>query len=286
MSKEPLPEVPTDLPPSYESAIDDSAIVASPSSRQYIGCLHEHLSSLPALIRSSQAAHVNNQQSADLNILSHLLPHINAFLAAIAASPTPPSLAELTLVPAAAVPEAWQSSADKTRKEGELKRLVRVADPKQDQTEKQGPAASASGISPRLAERDERTFDEWGLWSDDVRPRNTVPGEWWWRDEGLACRLAAHLQPKTEPKVDRQTVHAVVQQNKEERKKGWGFLRGSTQSPPAAPPPVPARPRTEEDRVVMTVKPEEVAFRKENEFGVWESMSGWGIAVCIKIRRT
>lgn len=280
LPEEPLPEEPTDLPPSYETAT-----LPSSSSRDYVGRLHEHISSLPAIIRSSQAAHVNNQQSADLNILSHLLPHINSFLAAIAASPSPPSLAELTLVPAAAVPEIWQSSADKTRKEGELKRLVRVADPQQNQTEKQAPA-STSEISPRSAERAERTFDEWGLWSDDVRPRTTGPGEWWWRDEGLASRLSALLQPKVEPKLDRQTVHAVVQQSKEERKKPWGFLRGSTQSPPAAPPPVLVKPKTEEDRVVMTVKPEEVAFRKENEFGVWESMSGWGIVVCIKIRRT
>jgi hypothetical protein len=39
-----------------------------------------------------------------------------------------------------------------------------------------------------------------------------------------------------------------------------------------------------DDRVEMVVRAEEVTFRKENEFGVWESMSGFGIVVTVKTR--
>jgi hypothetical protein len=40
-----------------------------------------------------------------------------------------------------------------------------------------------------------------------------------------------------------------------------------------------------EEAVVMTVRPEEVTFRRENEFGIWESKNGYGLVVRVRTRR-
>jgi hypothetical protein len=70
---------------------------------------------------------------------------------------------------------------------------------------------------------------------------------------------------------------------------GGSRKKAAEQSSPGLPSPVspglpsPASPG-EDDAVKMTVRAEEVTFRRENDFGVWESMSGWGIVVTVRVR--
>jgi hypothetical protein len=143
-------------------------------------------------------------------------------------------------------------------------------------------------------------FGEWGRFdSYEGSSDGTGKGrgsEWWFRDEDMARRLAAYLRP--EPNLERKRVQATVVERKvvEKEKSGWGRwgLGGSRkkaaeQSSPGLPSPVspglpsPASPG-EDDAVKMTVRAEEVTFRRENDFGVWESMSGWGIVVTVRVR--
>ena len=113
-------------------------------------------------------------------------------------------------------------------------------------------------------------------------------------------RLAGYLRP--EPSLERKHVQAVVVEKKEE-KSGWGRFGfgGSSRKKSVAEPlpsslsPVPTPTPglmsptiggAENDSVKMTVRAEEVTFRKENDFGVWESRSGFGIVIVVKVART
>ncbi|KAK4101251.1 hypothetical protein N658DRAFT_496547 [Parathielavia hyrcaniae] len=113
----------------------------------------------------------------------------------------------------------------------------------------------------------------------------------------MAMRLAAYLRP--EPSLERKQVRAVVEERKavEKEKSGWGRwgLGGgkkkvaepslSVTAPAVSPGLSSPGSGAEDDSVKMTVRAEEVTFRKENEFGLWESRTGWGIVVTIKVKR-
>ncbi|KAL2150437.1 hypothetical protein VTH82DRAFT_7000 [Thermothelomyces myriococcoides] len=132
---------------------------------------------------------------------------------------------------------------------------------------------------------------------------------WWFGDEGMAKRLAAYMRP--EPDLERKRVQARVVESrtpmpsKEKKPSGlarWGLGFGSGRrksaetassgplpSPisPVHPAPSPGPPAAvvgEEDPIMMTVKAEEVTFRWENDFGLWESKTGWGIVVTLRMR--
>jgi hypothetical protein len=112
----------------------------------------------------------------------------------------------------------------------------------------------------------------------------------------MAKRLAAYLRP--EPNLERKHVQAVVVEKKvsEKEKSGWGRWglgggkkKAAEQTSPVLSSPVsPAlsSPTSggENDAVKMTVRAEEVTFRKENEFGLWESRTGWGIVVTVRVK--
>ncbi|KAK4150508.1 hypothetical protein C8A00DRAFT_17992 [Chaetomidium leptoderma] len=113
----------------------------------------------------------------------------------------------------------------------------------------------------------------------------------------MARRLATYLRP--EANLERKHVQAAVVENKvvEKEKSGWGRWglgggsrkKGLQLTPPVAASPVsPALSSPgsggEDDSVKMTVRSEEVTFRKENEFGVWEGRSGWGIVVTVRVK--
>lgn len=328
-----------DLPPPPYSASDTGA--PAPSSSPYAPTgrpspatgltshisshLSSHLSSLPARIRATQEAHSTNQAARDLDMITRLVPHVEAFLSDLGCLPRSPRAAELTLVPATAVPTSWAlSGAAERQREGEVVRIVRVKD--------DSPAAGAGSLggggygwgsglpmddapvdrkepAPEPTWNSSREFDSWGRWDED-RPDfadgagGGTAGMWWWRDEEMAIRLAAYLQPKPPPArrqpqpvvVERQAVQAAVERAREERRGTSWFRRKSGEpssssspaamTPVSAPAPVPARAEEPaEDRVTMQVSGQEVTFRRENEFGVWESMSGFGIVVLVQMRR-
>lgn len=290
-----------DAPPSYTEVIGSTSTstnLRSPNPNYYTSHLATHLSTLPSRIRDSQYAHSTQQAAQDLELITLLVPHVEGFLSDLASMARNPPVAELTFVPEAAVPKAWTlSGAQERRREGEVVQLVRVEPERPDA--KGGKKGEKEKIDSQPGPRDWKAvqFDEWGRWDEDTGDSSSSgPATWWWwRDESMARRLANYLQPRTEPKVERKHVQAVVQQAREERRGwGWGGLgrKKSTTSERSSASPAPVAPAldvpktlSEEDRVTMTVRPDEVTFRRENEFGVWESMTGWGIVVTVKIRR-
>ncbi len=93
--------------------------------------------------------------------------------------------------------------------------------------------------------------------SDEKRqPTTDVPGagpsreehELWWKDGDLARRLAKYLQPASAPAASRSAAVQV------------------------------------EDDVSINVTAEEVTFRRENEMGISESKTGWGVVVRVRVR--
>ncbi|GAB1318133.1 hypothetical protein MFIFM68171_08343 [Madurella fahalii] len=324
-----------DLPPSYESITSPS-----PSSSSNIhplpSPLTTHLQTLPARLRATHQARMTTQASRDLDTTALLVPHVEAFLADLTArqgsSTTArwPSVAELTLVPAAAVPAGWaMTGAAERRKEGEVVRVGRV-DMAKAGGEKAGDAvaaaaAAAAGFSgdgdgddrddgdeatSSLARGEPGGFDEWGRFDTDDGAGGGAggggrAGEWWFRDEEMARRLAAYLRP--EPNLERKHVQAAVAERKvvpvkeEKPSSGWRWGLGGGSSRKKAPgeekspipsPVTPSSPSPSvgtgseiDDWVKMTVRAEEVTFRKENEFGVWESRRGWGVVVTVRVAK-
>ncbi|KAG7284781.1 hypothetical protein NEMBOFW57_009393 [Staphylotrichum longicolle] len=278
---------PSDAPPSYTEATTTTSPIpssSSPSSSQYnnnpLGPspLTTHLRTLPARLAHSHLARQTVQASHDLDLTSLLVPHVEAFLVGLTTSGPGGSLssatrrgaggmragvAELTLVPASAVPAGWaMSGVGERRAEGEVVvvRRVDVAglvgdDDDDEGGEKKGREAKGRGFG-----REEEDDDDYGRASAS---RSAGFDEW-----AASTRTIARGEA-----------------NPGRRREG-----GAEQAPPLVPPPVSppglgsAGSGAEDDSVKMTVRAEEVTFRKENAFGVWESKSGWGIVVTVRVK--
>ncbi|KAL2125647.1 hypothetical protein VTJ04DRAFT_2012 [Mycothermus thermophilus] len=299
-----------DLPPSYTEATTSSASPAGLDPATGLppnSPLTLHLRSLPERLQAARRAKntAASARAADLTTLC--LPHIESFLADVISRAGEVSSAELTLVPAGVVPKGAEISDFKERvKAGELIRVVHI-EPRREESEKgadkkktEQPSTSQQGDEdPTFYKAVERGFDEWGWFDTDRRvemgeepeaPEKTL----WFRDEDMANRIASYLRP--EPNLKRKHVQAIVverKQEEEEQKGGWKFAlfgKGKKKKEPlVAPPPVlpPGITQTsteEDDLVKMTVKAEEVTFRRENEFGIWETKTGWGVVVSVKVK--
>ncbi|KAK0648628.1 hypothetical protein B0T16DRAFT_408531 [Cercophora newfieldiana] len=113
----------------------------------------------------------------------------------------------------------------------------------------------------------------------------------------MARRLAGYLQPKAEVVTERKQIQQAVVDAKKEKGFRWGRKKSEGASTPSPAIMVPvgsqkgssyleAAPIVQgDDRVNMTVQADEVTFRKENDFGVWESRSGFGIVVTIRVKK-
>ncbi|KAK0724509.1 hypothetical protein B0H67DRAFT_598098 [Lasiosphaeris hirsuta] len=312
-----------DLPPTYTESTNTTTTTTNqdlpPSlTSYYTSPITTHLSSLPSRLRAAQAAHLTTQASRDLDIITRLAPAVETFLRDLTSSArAPPAVAELTLIPAAAVPRGWAlSGAAERRREGEAVRVVRVDSGKEDSKRSSGGASGGSkAVEAGYVARDdgeddsdgdgrargngeEPGFDEWGRFNGgegDGGESASVPTSWWYfRDERMARRLAGYLQPKAEVKTERRQIQqAVVDAKKQPSGWRWGRKKSGSESvsapaaaspPPFSPSPSPAAET--EDRVNMTVRAMEVTFRKENDFGVWESRNGFGIVVTVKVKQT
>ncbi|TPX11946.1 uncharacterized protein E0L32_007444 [Thyridium curvatum] len=297
--------------PSYSSSPADPSL--------YTSHLAAHLSSLPSRIRAAQSARATEQQVRDLHLITLLVPEVETFLSdgigvgvsgGFSSSPPPP-VAELNLVPAAAVGPGWKlSGAQERRREGETVQLVRVRAPapspdgkgsrrsSAEEKKKNGGGGRRGGAEEQEEEEPERDwdaeqFDEWGRWDDAGAGDSSSSGSWWWRDEAMARRLAAHLQPREPVRTERREIAAAVQQIKEEKRSwaSWGRKKSDSSSKASSSQPVNAttttvvETRNNDDGVSMTVRADEVTFRRENEMGIWESMSGWALVVTLRIRR-
>jgi len=144
-------------------------------------------------------------------------------------------------------------------------------------------------------------FDEWGRFTDDgedgLGAETKKGGEGtFFRDEKAARRLAAYLSPREVVQTERRVVQQVVVEAKKE--KGlwrWGRKKSETTPAPAsyaAPTPVVLRsppPDTAikgyDERINVGVRADEVTFRKENDWGMWETLTGFGIIVTVRVKK-
>lgn len=244
-----------DLPPPYSFSSSPGPSVPVQSVPHI---LSSHLSGLPARISLARTAHSSARDEQDAEILALLVPHIEDLLQTFSLMDPTPSRLEMTMVPQDAVGADWEFS-DGNR----LRKLIRVGEP-------------TKGPDVKEKEEEKKTsYDDWGN-AESSSSDNSL----WWEDEALASRLCKHLryeppQPKPEP----QPVEPPQQRP---TKKGWGgFFRKAE--------PVPVRfqsaPRVQDDGVDFTVQPKTVSFRRENEMGIWESKSGYGLVVRIRVRQ-
>ncbi|KAK1753109.1 hypothetical protein QBC47DRAFT_52763 [Echria macrotheca] len=344
-----------DLPPSYTDATSSSSSLrtlrphqspssssSSFSSPSIPSPITTHLQTLPSSLRAAHLAHLSTQTATDLLQIDHLVPPISSFLSSLPSISSPSSpLAELTLVPALAVPKGWAlTGAAERRREGEIVRVVRIDSPPTTSTSIPRKDSKSEQHIPRRDEEDEEDeedgthfspsraagFDDWGRFTDETGNGTPDPARGtFFRDEKMARRLAGYLQPKQEIKMERGEIRQAVVEGKQ--KKGgsssssssspgavggwrWGrkkseassFSSASSSSttpvsgPVASPAPAkgavvempvvgPGPIRPQDDRVSVTVRAEEVTFRRENEWGIWESLTGFGIVVRVRVRK-
>ncbi|KND94254.1 UDP-glucose 4-epimerase [Tolypocladium ophioglossoides CBS 100239] len=276
MSKQPLAD--EEPPPPYSAAPAPSSPCSSsapqPGSQPQSSLFTHHLSSIREQMLREQAARLSARDQTDSQTLALLVPPVEALLESIAAIHPPPALVEATLVPDGAVGPDWAFSDGDEPRSGEVRTVVRVRreDAKLEGDRKRPPPSAG--------------VDGWGRSTD---AEGAGPGDdLWWSDEAMARRLAKHLQPeRAAPPVDRQAVRAHVAQAKENRKASRWSLFKKDEPPPPPPISSPASSASaSRDDVAMSVGAEEVTFRKENDLGIWESSTGWGVVVRVRIRNT
>ncbi|KAK3317466.1 hypothetical protein B0T19DRAFT_292698 [Cercophora scortea] len=321
MSKQPFTE--TDLPPpSYLETIS-SPSPSTPLStttttfiNPYTTPLTTHLQTLPSRMRLAQQARSTAQATRDLDLITQMIPHVESFLSDLGSMPNTPPIAQLTLVPGSAVARGWVlSGAAERRREGEVVRVVRVhnttgkgeSDGGNERVDFGDERKGRTGNKRTVDDDDDNEdndgravgssssegFDEWGRFDSSPSSSTTPIDLSFFADEQMARRLANYLRP--EPNLARRHVQAVVE-NTSSSKSGWRWGRGSSQKQTSSSSPSPVSSMSSgttfgsgaemDERVSMIVRAEEVTFRKENEFGVWESLSGFGIVVTVKVRRT
>jgi hypothetical protein len=106
-------------------------------------------------------------------------------------------------------------------------------------------------------------------------------GMWFWNDEEKALRLARYLRPKK----DLKNAELPPRKPESEKGRGWGWKRGNSRAaerPPLIGDAKMARTKTGHE-VLMTVKAEEVVFRTENEFGIYETQRGYGMVLKLRV---
>jgi hypothetical protein len=274
---------PTPQAPSLSHAIHHTASIP--------GLFSNQLDNLRSQIQAEEAARQDAREQLDTQTLSLLVPYVEDLLSYIATVSPTPSLVEMLLVPEGAVGANWAFSEQAEMRRGEVRRVVRVKrDTKiaSDEKRRPSPPTQSSLFSSELNTEGPREFTSWGRWDDDLpsTASTSAASDLWFSDDAMAHRLAKHLQPA--PKLDRATVRENVSTQKKPEKKPsrfGGLLRRD------APVPLLDRDRGapevqpgDKDDTVMKVNAEEVSFRRENEMGIWESKTGWAIAVRVSLR--
>ncbi|KAI0882597.1 uncharacterized protein GGS22DRAFT_46713 [Annulohypoxylon maeteangense] len=258
--------------------------------------LQHHVSSLPDRIRATQQVRKAEQTSGDASLLDHIVPIVEEFLADLGARHTPVPLATLTLIPDVAVPKnAMLSGLEDMKRRGEICRVSRIS---MDKISKDSKSNSETPKSQNVSEDPSwasgQEFTGWGRFGEPESPSDDTERNklLWWRDEEMARRLATYLQPRKEKTAPKTVVQAVVEQRipakKEKKSWLWG-KRASGQTSESAPTPTETevkvdKTREEEKGAEMVVTAQEVAFRQENELGIWESFPGWGVVVAVKVK--
>ncbi|KAI0161240.1 hypothetical protein GGR57DRAFT_351813 [Xylariaceae sp. FL1272] len=292
---------PDELPPPYTAHENHEA--RSPyDSASITSHLQQHLTYLPGRIWEAQQTRCAQQSMNDTVLLDALLPEIERFLSHLGSLHNPPPLAQLTLIPDAAVPRtATLSGMDEMRRRGEICQLSRVTLGPDSKQEKEKALNDNNSQSEEQKWSQGQEFSDWGRFgnSDDCSNSSVASKETlWWKDESMARRLANYLQP---PATKQETPRLVtpVQTAVEERlpaqkeKKGWLWgMKAAVSNTPRPTRDVDiaesaSRVETKESQLEgtkMNATAQEVAFRCENDFGIIESTRGWAIAVVVRIK--
>ncbi|KAI0900723.1 hypothetical protein F4806DRAFT_166530 [Annulohypoxylon nitens] len=292
-------KLPLDEPPPYTTLPTDRPISDEFQLNSLTSHLQHHVLSLPDRIRATQRVRKAEQTISDACLLDHIVPIVEEFLADLGARHTPVPLATLTLVPDVAVPKnAVLSGLEDMKRRGEICHVSRISmDRASKDTKPSSGAPQTKVVSEDPSWASGQEFSGWGRFGEpefsvDDTERNKML---WWHDEEMTHRLASYLQPKEEnnvPVEERSVVQVVVEHRipAKKEKKGWLWgRRTSGQNPASAVTPTETeveakRPQEKQKGARMTVAAQEVAFRQENELGIWESFRGWGIVVAVKVK--
>ena len=262
-SKRGFPSSPYDeelAPPSYDDSLSTPYSPSSSTSQYYSQQIEAQLHSLTTQISSLKTQKSLLAHAQDEKILSLLTTQIQLYLSAFAK--TGLRRGTLILVPAKGLEEENAVPADfeDKKKEGiiEYDQFVRISD-------KEGSYDGEGNI-------------------------------WFWNDEDMANRLAGYLKLVPDLKnaplpLRKEEVKAAAAAAAPSTNRGfWGRKKSSTKAP-ERPPLVEARKiepvelpnELEQDKVSMSVKAEEVVFRLENDFGVFETRRGFGIVLELQV---
>lgn len=282
-----------ELPPPYSPTSFSSA--PPPASASYHhsasipGLFSNQLDGLRSQIRAEEAARQDEREQLDTQTLSLLVPYVEDLISFISTVNPTPSLVEMLLVPADAVGSEWTFSEPAEMRCGEIRKVFKVKrDTKlaSDEKRRPSPPAKSSLFSSDLSPEGPKEFTSWGRWDDDSPSASSSSraDDLWFSDEAMARRLAKHLQPA--PKVDRTTVREqVAAQKKPEKKSRFGGLLRRDVPIPTLERAAPESRAEQTEDVAMRVNAEEASFRRENEMGIWESKTGWAVAVRVSLKR-
>lgn len=227
-------------------------------------------------------------------IISQILDTIKSSLSTIESSRSPPTLVESTFVPATSVGPEWSLSDPGDRTKREITQVFRIS-VKQDK-----PAPDPAAPSQSTQQR-HRELDEWGRFGDESTADSDDASALWWSDESMARRIAKDLlfepstptRSSTAPSIGSSSssrtpampsqkpgiLRTLLDSFNNNPQQVYPPLPGKAPAAPLLPPPPPPPQQKKAGGSTMTVRAEEITFRRENEMGIWESKTGWGIVV-------
>lgn len=271
-------------PPSYSEATVTGGSQPRPptyNEKPATDPIDELVSRLPSLVRERQQSQASQRLSEDDTLVQHMMPFIREFFLDFSTDnnikrsrSSHKSLSmELMLVPQDAAPsdEGWKlAGLNERREQSAFFRLNQIAAPSQLRW------VSKNGESIQIR--------------DDAAEADPL----WWRDEEHALQLASALRsivtPERSEKSEAQRREAMEQQEIPEQPdlKGKSPVRSFFGLSRKSRSPVePVVPKVQNKSfatvslgsVQVDVQAEEVTFRRENDFGLWESSSGWAVVI-------
>lgn len=271
-------------PPSYsEATVPGGSQSRPPTYNEKLSTdpIDELVSRLPSLIRERQQSQASQRLSQDDTLVQHMMPFIRDFFLDFSTDnkvrrsrSAQESLSmELILVPQDAAPsdEGWNLAGLNERKEqSAFFRLSEIAAPGQLRW------VSKNGESIQIR--------------DDAAETDVL----WWRDEDHALQLSSALRSIVTP--ERSEKGEAQRREEMERRETPEQPEIKGKSPMRSLFGLSRKPRSPVEQTVpkvqnksfatvslgsvqVDVQAEEVTFRRENDFGLWESSSGWAIVI-------
>jgi hypothetical protein len=291
-------------PPSYSSTVTsnnpiltgDSSSKQGPSPITHNLRIQSQLETLTPLLSSLRLQKALLSHATDEKILSLLTVQIQHYISSFARSGL--RKGTLILVPAKALTDQTAVPVDYDfQDETEYDRLVRVG------VDEEGKNVGGDD-----------GFGDSGYGDSGYGDSRSGEEMWFWRDQEMVMRLAGYLKPAPTPKPKAKEVprkDPVKTPVEPPPSSSLGFWRrkksfpleknvasSSTPSPASASAsretsekaPLPESDlKTQidspepEDKVVMDIRAEEVCFRTENDFGVFENETGWCVVLKLKV---